>query len=554
MGIEVIVLGEDTGTHQFFLQDGHEVEEVFGGVVAYVVHLVRWDGQSVLAVPLLRGVLHDAHHSLHDVVDIGEVALAVAIVENLDGLAFHQFVGEAEVRHVGTTGGAIDGKEAEAGRGNVVELGVGMSHQLVALLRGGVEAYGVVHLVVCRIRHFLVAAIYGRGRGIDQMFHFVMTACFKDVVETDEVALDIGVWVGDAVAHACLGGEVDHYGYLVFGEDCLHGCLVGDGGVDEGPVALKRLYLLQAFILDVDIVVVGDAVDADHLDVLHIVKKTLYKVAADKTGGACDEDGLALEGYVVFYHCCLLDDSGILILYFLIALQVAEVIAAAGHLHGVDGGMAAKPGDEAAGGVCTAAVGNGCRDAGGIFRGVVVEGRAHPVALGLCGFLFHGHDAVAVVDFEYTALVEAFLAGFLEAHHARGLLLVCIAHEVLQAEVEHVVASDDEHVAREAEAVHGKPNVAHGAEAGLVGRRAVIDHRDFLAFACRPLLEVAGKLVVADYDVFVDKAGAVDVVDEPVQAGLVLHLEEGLGEVFGQGIEPRGIACRKNKTLHCCFL
>ena len=176
------------------------------------------------------------------------------------------------------------------------------------------------------------------------------------------------------------------------------------------------------------------------------------------------------------------------------------------------------------------------------------------MALGPRGLLFHGHDAVGGIDFEHAALVETFLAGLMEAHHARGLLLVCIAHEVLQTEVEHIVAGDDEHVAREAEAVHGKPDVAHGAEAGLVGRSSVIDHGDLLAFAGGPLLEVAGKLVVADYDVFVDKAGAVDVIDEPVQDGLVLHLEEGLGEVFGQGIEPGGIACRKNKTLHCCFL
>ena len=159
VGLEVVVLGQDAGTDQFFLQDGHEVEEVFGGVVADVIYLVRGDGQSVLTVLLLGGVLHDAHHSLHNVVDIGEVALAVAIIENLDGFAFHQFVGEAEVSHVGTTSRAIDGKEAEAGRGDVVELTISMGHQFVALLRGGVEAYGVVHLVVCRIRHFLVATI-----------------------------------------------------------------------------------------------------------------------------------------------------------------------------------------------------------------------------------------------------------------------------------------------------------------------------------------------------------------------------------------------------------
>ena len=159
MGLEVVVLGQDTGTDQLFLNDSYEVKEIFGGVVADVIYLVRWDGQPVLAVPLLGGVLHDAHHSLHDIVDIGEVALAVAIVEYLDGVSFHQLVGEAEVSHVGTTSGAIDGEEAQASRGDVIELRVGMGHQLVALLRRGVEAHGVVHLVVCRIRHFLVAAV-----------------------------------------------------------------------------------------------------------------------------------------------------------------------------------------------------------------------------------------------------------------------------------------------------------------------------------------------------------------------------------------------------------
>ena len=159
VGLEIVVLEQDTGTYQLFLQDGYEVKEVFRGVVADVVHLVRGDGQPILAVLFLGGVLHDAHHSLHDVVDIGEVALAVAIIENLDGLAFHQFVGEAEVSHVGTASRAINCKEAEAGRGDVVELAIGMGHQLVALLRGGVEAHGVVYLVVCRIGHLLVAAI-----------------------------------------------------------------------------------------------------------------------------------------------------------------------------------------------------------------------------------------------------------------------------------------------------------------------------------------------------------------------------------------------------------
>ena len=90
------------------------------------------------------------------------------------------------------------------------------------------------------------------------MFHFVVAARLKDVVESDQVALDIGVGVGDAVAHACLGGQVDDYGYTVVREDVLHSGLVGDGGVDEGPVALQRLYLLQTFIFDIDIIVISN--------------------------------------------------------------------------------------------------------------------------------------------------------------------------------------------------------------------------------------------------------------------------------------------------------
>ena len=159
VGIEVIIFRKNSCTHQLFLQDGHEVKEIFGRVVTDVIYLVWWDGQSILAVLLLRGVMHDANHTFYNVINVSKIALAVAIVENLDGIAFHQLVGEAEVCHVGTTCGAIDGKEAEAGRGDVVELAISMGHQFVALLRGGVEAYGVVYLVVCRIGHFLVATI-----------------------------------------------------------------------------------------------------------------------------------------------------------------------------------------------------------------------------------------------------------------------------------------------------------------------------------------------------------------------------------------------------------
>ena len=107
MGFEVVVGGEDSGADEFFLEDCDEVEEVFGMVVADVVECVGWDGQVVVAVAFFGCVLHHSDDAFYDVVDVGEVALAVAVVEYLYGLAFDKFVGEAEVGHIGASCGAV---------------------------------------------------------------------------------------------------------------------------------------------------------------------------------------------------------------------------------------------------------------------------------------------------------------------------------------------------------------------------------------------------------------------------------------------------------------
>ena len=114
MRLEVVVFGQHASAHQFFLKNRDKVEEILRRVIADVIHLVRRNWKTVFSVLLLGGMLHNADHSFHNVIDIGEVALAVAVVEDLDGLTLDQFVGEAKVGHVGTTCWTIDGKEAEA--------------------------------------------------------------------------------------------------------------------------------------------------------------------------------------------------------------------------------------------------------------------------------------------------------------------------------------------------------------------------------------------------------------------------------------------------------
>ena len=114
MRLKVVVFGQHPSAQQFLLEDCDEVEEIFGGVVTNVIHLIGRNGKSVLAALFLGGMLHNADDSLHNVIDISKIALAVTVVEDLDGLALDQFVGETEVGHVGTACRTIDGEEAEA--------------------------------------------------------------------------------------------------------------------------------------------------------------------------------------------------------------------------------------------------------------------------------------------------------------------------------------------------------------------------------------------------------------------------------------------------------
>ena len=184
-------------------------------------------------------MLHDANDAFYDVIDKGEVAFAVAVVEDLDGLAFTEFVGEAEVGHVWTTCRTIDCEESETGRGDVVELAVGVCHQFVALFCGGIEADGIVHFVVCGVGDFLVRAIHAAAAGIDEMLHSIVSAGFQNVVKADEVAFDVGIGIGDAVTNASLSSQIHYHNGFVLCEKLVHTCLVGDGVFDEGPVATK---------------------------------------------------------------------------------------------------------------------------------------------------------------------------------------------------------------------------------------------------------------------------------------------------------------------------
>ena len=139
MGVEVVIRRQDAGADELLLEGCDVVEEVLRGATADVVDGVWRDREAVGAVLLLRCAAHDADDSFDDVVDVGEVALAVSVVEDLDAVTLHEAVRRREVEHVRAAGRAVDGEEAEAGGRDVVELRVGVGHELVAFFRCGVE-------------------------------------------------------------------------------------------------------------------------------------------------------------------------------------------------------------------------------------------------------------------------------------------------------------------------------------------------------------------------------------------------------------------------------
>lgn len=265
VGIEVVVGGEHALLNQHSLKRVDEVEQVLGVGVADVVDAVRGERQPVLAHLYLGGGVHDAPDALDDIVNVGEVATAVAHVEDLDGIAAAQLLGEAEVGHVGPAHGAVHREEAQACRGDGIELGVGSRHELVGLLCGGVERDRRVDAILLGERHLLVAAVDRAGAGVDQVLYGVVAACLEHVKEADEVALEVGARVLNGIAHARLGGEVHHDVEAVLSEQALDEGGVAQVATHEGEAAVRVGFgqHAQARVLDAGVVVAVEVVEAD---------------------------------------------------------------------------------------------------------------------------------------------------------------------------------------------------------------------------------------------------------------------------------------------------
>ena len=127
-------------------------------------------------------------------------------------------------------------------------------------------------------------------------------ACLEHIECADNVGVDIGAWVLQAVANARLGGEMDH--------DCrpavAHDLLKRGGILEHELVAVKSWQLGQNGVsgpLQIHVVIVREAVYADNL--VSLQQKGAGDVKADEARSAGDDDGrgnMSVRSHGVLSH------------------------------------------------------------------------------------------------------------------------------------------------------------------------------------------------------------------------------------------------------------
>ena len=163
-----------------------------------------------------------------NVVDIGEIANHVAIVEYLYRLTLTDGTGKEHRSHVGTSPWSVDREVTESGGRNAIQLTVAMGHQLVGFLAGSIQTDRIVHLVILRERGLGVQPIDRTGGGEKEMLDRIVATALDDVQETCQVTGKIGIGIRDGIANTRLSSQVDDFIKLFLSEKRIQRLLVLD--------------------------------------------------------------------------------------------------------------------------------------------------------------------------------------------------------------------------------------------------------------------------------------------------------------------------------------
>ena len=180
-----------------------------------------------------------------------------------------------------------------------------MGQKLVRLLGSGIKAHRIIHLVIGGIGHLLIAAVYGRAGGVDQMFNTLcaliigMTAGLKDIVKSDEIGLYVNIGMVYGIAHTGLCGKVDDDIGLVFSKSRIGHSLVCHIAANKAESAAcaftpgSQLFKhVQSVFLEGNFIIIVHAVNTDNMNILILLKQLGREKCTNETGRTGDKDGL----------------------------------------------------------------------------------------------------------------------------------------------------------------------------------------------------------------------------------------------------------------------
>src|SRR5260221_29766 len=161
-----------------------------------------------------------------------------------------------------------------------------MGHEFIALLRGGIQTYRVVHVVFLCKRDFRVSAVHRTGGSKDKVRSFSFVRALQEIDESHNVALHIEMRILQGVAYPGLRRQVDDRTELLPREQILHPRKIGDFALNKLE-SCGLLQHLQAGVLEPFVVKRIEVINPKHL--VSRCQESPTHVKTDKACTPCNQ-------------------------------------------------------------------------------------------------------------------------------------------------------------------------------------------------------------------------------------------------------------------------
>ena len=170
-------------------------------------------------------------------------------------------------------------------------MAVGVGHQFVGLLAGGIEAHWVIHRLALIEGQIAVSAVHRTARGIDKVFSAVVAATFQQMAKAHQIALDVSRRILQGVTDPGLSRQVDHHCRLLGSKQRHQVIAVLQGHFHKAPSTLPgdRLDLTQPRLLERRVVVIVEIIEADNP--ISALQQADRQGCTDESGGTRYQDG-----------------------------------------------------------------------------------------------------------------------------------------------------------------------------------------------------------------------------------------------------------------------